>query len=118
MAVSATQAHAQAMSPMRGEVKSFTDEFVVRVFPANPYPHRIRVEVKVYDETFAPVPARVAPGEVMLAPEDNRGVLVVVPFEGRTERKVRICTESIPFTNTPTRLRTQVCGRFIAYRLG
>ncbi|MDX2290510.1 MAG: hypothetical protein NW217_17045 [Hyphomicrobiaceae bacterium] len=105
------------MTPMRGQVKSFTDQFVVRVFPGNPYKHRIKVDVKVYDETFAPIDAKVAPAATTLAPEDNRGVLVVVPFEGRRERKVRICTESIPFNTQATRLRTQVCGRFIAYRL-
>lgn len=113
------EAAAQAMTPMRGEVKSFADRFAIRVFPQNPYKHRIKVEVRVYDETFAPIPtAAVAPAEMMLAPEDNRGVMVVVPFDGLRERRVRVCTESVPFANTlSSRVRTQVCGRFIAYRL-
>ena len=102
---------------MRGEVRSFTDQFAIRVFPANPYPRRIQVEVKVYDENFAPINAAVMPQAVMLAPEDNRSVMVLVPFEGKTERRVRICAESIPFENKSTRLRTQVCGRFLATRV-
>ncbi len=113
----ATPSNAQAMTPMRGEVKSFSDKFALRVFPANPYPHRIRVEVRVYDETFAPIAATVMPQAAMLAPQDNRSFMVVVPFEGKTERRVRICTEAVPFTDQTTRLRTQVCGRFIAYKM-
>ena len=110
-------AAAQALTPMRGEVKSFTDQFALRVFPANPYPHRIKVEIHVYDENFAPVNAAVMPPVALLAPEDNRSVLVMVPFEGKTERRVRVCAESIPFEDKSTRLRTQVCGRFLAQRV-
>lgn len=118
VSASAAPAHAQAMTPMRGEVKSFTDKFALRVFPANPYPHRIQVEVKVYDETFAPIPtAQVMPATTTLAPQDNRSVMVMVPFDGQTERRVRVCTESVPYTDKSARVRTQVCGRFIATRV-
>ena len=55
------------MSPMRGEVMSFTDSFAVRVFPSNPYEQRIKVLVRVYDQNFYPVDARVTPAEFMLA---------------------------------------------------
>jgi hypothetical protein len=44
-------------------------------------------------------------------------VLVVVPFEGKPDRRVRVCAESVPFANQPTRIRTQVCGRFLARRV-
>lgn len=115
--ISSTSASAQAITPMRGEVKSTTDQFAIRVYPTNPYQHRIRVEVNVYDENFQPVSAQVGPAVATLAPNDMRSVLVIVPFEGRTERKIRICAESIPFTNQPTKIRTQVCGRFFAQRL-
>ena len=110
-------AAAQSLTPMRGEVRSTTDQFAIRVFPANPYKHRISVEIKVYDETFAPIRASVMPAIAVMAPEDNRGVLVLVPFEGRPERRVRICAESIAFEDSSTRLRTQVCGRFLAHRV-
>ncbi len=111
-------AAAQALTPMRGEVRSFTDQFAVRVFPANPYGHRIRIDVHVYDETFAPVQeAQVLPPSATLAPGDSRSVYIVVPFEGHSERKVRICAESVPFGHAATLLRTQVCGRFLATRV-
>jgi hypothetical protein len=107
---------AQSMSPMRGEVTSFTDAFAVRVFPANPYERPIGVDVRVYDQDFAPVAASVMPGSFTLAAGASRSVLVVVPFAGASVRKIRICTESVPFPDNQTRIRAQICGKFIASR--
>ncbi len=109
-------ASAQSMSPMRGEVTSFGDAFAVRVFPANPYGHRIKVSVRVYDQNFNAVPARIAPADFMLGAEASRPVLVMVPFEGSSERKVRICTESVPFPGEQTQIKAQICGRFLGQR--
>ena len=106
----------QSMSPMRGVVTSFTDVFAVRVHPANPYGHRIRVEVRVYDQDFAPVAARITPSSFMLGGQASRPVLVIVPFEGATSRKVRICTESVPFPDQQTQIKAQICGKFLARR--
>ncbi|PZV33712.1 hypothetical protein [Mesorhizobium kowhaii] len=107
---------AQSMSPMRGEVNSFTDAFAVRVFPANPYDQKIRVEIHVYDQDFQPVEARISPSVFQLASQASRPVLVVVPFAGAAERKVRICTESIPFPNQQTQIKAQICGKFFGHR--
>ena len=101
------------MSPMRGEVMSFTDSFAVRVFPSNPYEQRIKVLVRVYDQDFYPVAARVTPAVFTLAGNGSRSVLVIVPFEGDAQRKVRICTESVPFPNEQTQIRAQICGKFL-----
>jgi len=109
-------AAAQSMSPMRGEITSFTDAFAVRVHPANPYDHRIRVDVRVYDQEFRPVAAQVLPGSFTLGAQASRSVLVVVPFEGAASRKVRICTESVPFPDNQTQIRAQICGKFLATR--
>ncbi|QPC90889.1 hypothetical protein GA829_10020 [Mesorhizobium sp. INR15] len=106
---------AQSMSPMRGEVNSFTNAFAVRVFPANPYDKKIKVEVHVYDQDFQPVNARISPNVFQLAGQASRPVLVVVPFDGATDRKVRICTESIPFPNEQTQIRAQICGKFFGH---
>jgi hypothetical protein len=113
----AQPAAAQSMTPMRGEVKSFTDRFAVRVFPGNPYPKRMQFEVKVYDQDFFPVEASVTPSRITIAGGETRAVTVVVPFEGKSSRRVRICTEAIPYTGKTTRIRTQVCGKFLARRL-
>ncbi|GLS29847.1 hypothetical protein SAMN04488498_110113 [Mesorhizobium albiziae] len=113
VSISGTAAFAQSMSPMRGEVASFTDAFAVRVFPANPYEHRIKVEIRVYDQDFRPVQARVAPSDFMLGGQASRPVLVVVPFDGAATRKVRICTESVPFPGEQTQIKAQICGKFL-----
>lgn len=110
-------ASAQSLTPMRGEVTSFSDVFAVRVFPSNPYPQRIRMEVRVYDQEFRPVEAQVSPAAFMLGSEASRPVTVVVPFDGAERRKVRICVESVPFPNQQTQIRAQICGRFLGQRL-
>lgn len=107
----------QSMSPMRGVVTSFTDAFAVRVYPANPYGHRIRVEVRVYDQDFAPVAAQIQPPVFMLGGQASRPVLVIVSFEGAASRKVRICTESVPFPGQQTQIKAQICGKFLARRM-
>ncbi|MEP1208840.1 MAG: hypothetical protein ABJM29_14165 [Rhizobiaceae bacterium] len=122
LAVSALpeRAAAQAMSPMRGQVKSFTDFFALRVYPANPYSHRVRMEVKVYDQDFRPVRARVSPSQFTLGGRLARPVSVIVPFAGTKNRKVRVCTEAIPFPTqqkSATTIRAQVCGKFLGVRV-
>jgi hypothetical protein len=106
----------QSMSPMRGQIASFDDAFAVRVFPANPYGHRIRIAVRVYDQEFRPVAARIAPNDFMLGADASRPVLVVVPFDGAATRKVRICTESVPFPGEQTQIKAQICGKFLGQR--
>ena len=115
--LAALPALGQSMSPMRGVVTAYADVFAVRVYPSNPYGHRIRVEVRVYDQEFQPVRARVTPSSFMLGAEASRPVLVVVPFEGAASRKVRICTESVPFPDQQTQIRAQICGKFLARRM-
>ncbi|KQT53171.1 hypothetical protein ASG43_19120 [Aureimonas sp. Leaf454] len=116
LAATTGTAGAQSMSPMRGVVDSFTEGFALRVYPSNPYDQRIRVEIKVYDQDFHEVRADVRPADFTLAAGASRKVTVVVPFAGVADRKVRVCTESIPFPNQQTQIRTQVCGKFLGRR--
>ncbi|WP_322098552.1 hypothetical protein [Nitratireductor rhodophyticola] len=108
---------AQSMTPMRGKISSFGDTFTVRVFPYNPYPHKIRMAVKAYDQDFRPIEAHVFPSETMVGSRTSRSVLVSVGFNNKKVRRVRICAESIPFPGRGTNIKAQVCGRFIAYRI-
>lgn len=112
----AAPAGAQSMTPMIGKVRSIDDAFAVRVFPKNPYRHRIRVQVRAYDHKFRPVRALISPSSFTLGGGNSRPVVVQVPFNGAKRRKVRICTESIPFPNQKVALRAQICGRFLAER--
>jgi hypothetical protein len=111
-------AQGQAMSPMRAEVQSFTDSFALRVYPANPYEHRIRIEVKVYDQDFREVrDAVVSPAVFTLGARFARPVTVMVPFDGELNRKVRVCTEAVPFPGQTSRIKAQVCGKYLGKRI-
>ena len=116
LSVLPTVADAQALSPMRGTVKSFTDAFAVRVFPANPYSHRIRIEIKVYDQDFHLVKARVSPPIFTLGGNTSRPVNVLIPFDGASERKIRVCAESVPFPGKTSNIKAQICGKFLGQR--
>lgn len=108
---------AQSLVPMRGEVRSVTDAFAVRVYPSNPYKRPIRVEIHVYDQDFVPITnARISISSMMLASDASRPVIVAIPFSGQDERKVRICAESIPFPETQAKMRSQICGKFLGTR--
>ena len=114
--VLAGAARAQSLEPMRGEITSFTDRFAVRVYPGNPYPTSIRMDVRVYDAEYRPIRAFVAPAAAVIGSKQQRRVLVIVPFDGAAEREVRICAEATPVETGQTRIRAQTCGRFVATR--
>jgi hypothetical protein len=117
LALMPTAAMAQALSPMRGQVRSYSENFAIRVFPANPYKKRIRVEMKVYDQDFNPVSdARISPAEFTLGGGAQRPVNVLIPFNGAKERKVRVCVESIPFPGTTSNIKAQICGKFLGQK--
>ena len=116
LALTPSLASAQALSPMRGKIKSYTDNFAVRVFPANPYEHRIRIEVKVYDQDFNPADAKISPSVFTLGGRLARPVNVLIPFDGATERKVRVCAESLPLPGKTSNIKAQICGKFLGQR--
>lgn len=110
--------HAQSMVPMSKDIKAFSDVFAVRVTPINTYTKPINVVVRVYDLDNRVIKARVTPRNLRLPAKGSRRVLVEVPFEGAKRKRVRICTESIPFPqNRGTQIRTRICGVFNAQRL-
>ena len=116
LAISAGAGHAQSLTPVMGRVTTSQDMFQLRVKPRNTYSRRMRMEVKVYDAKFRPVRALISPWRFGIAAGGTRDVRIKVPFNGRKTRKVRVCVEALPFSNTNQQIRTQVCGRFIATR--
>ena len=116
LAISAGASHAQSLTPVMARVEATGDMFQLRVKPRNTYSRRMRMEVKVYDAKFRPVRALVSPWRFGIAAGGTRDVRIMVPFNGRTKRKVRVCVEAMPYTDTNQQIRTQVCGRFIASR--
>ncbi|MEO1745949.1 MAG: hypothetical protein AAFR13_05395 [Pseudomonadota bacterium] len=111
-------ASAQSLSPMRGKVQSFTESFAVQVFPANPYSHRIRLEMHAYDQNFRRLRnVRFTANNFTLGAGDSRAVTAVVPFDGDKVKRVRICTEGIPFPGqASSNIKAQICGKFIGER--
>ena len=109
-------ASAQALSPMRGEVRSFADEFVLRVRTHNPKGERMAVAMRAYDHRFEPIRARFSRSSFMLGGEASRTVTVIVPFEGVRERFVRVCAETIALRTSSHSVRTRVCGKYRALR--
>lgn len=104
---------AQSVTPMRNEVKSFSDKFAVRIAVGNPYPTRVTFNVRAYDAEFRPIDAVISPGVLHIAANDSRNVTIVVPFAGGAERKIRICAEGLFGADNTSKVRTQVCGRFL-----
>lgn len=118
MIATATGAAAQSVSPMRGIVKSFADQFAVRLTVGNPYTKAVNFDVRVYDENFAPVNAVVYPSSMRVGAGDTRQATIRVSFNGQTQRKVRVCAEGLFGKEQTNLVRTQVCGRFLGLRLG
>ena len=110
-------ARAQSLEPMRGDIKSFAEKFALQVYPGNPYNHPIKLDLRVYDQDFKPIEATVFPSSFVIGAQEKRRVLVIVPFSGKADRKVKVCVESIPDPNSITRIRTQICGSFVAHNL-
>ena len=110
------QGNAQSIDPMLGKIATSRDFFSVRVKPGNPYKKRMKMFVGVYDHEFRPIKAYVTPQNFLVRAMDTRTVLVKIPFEGRTSRKIRICAETYPFGARTGSMRTRVCGKFLGIR--
>lgn len=111
------EAASQSLSPMRGRVASYSDEFALKVFPRNVYSKSVEFEVHAYDQDFLPIEATIWPKRFSLAAGSVRPVTVVIPFGEASERKVRVCAESVPFPTQTAQIKTRICGRFLAQRL-
>ena len=109
---------AQSVTPMRGEARSFAEDFAIRIVVGNPYQNKQMFAVRVYDDKFYPVEAQVTYSEVTIPASGSKSVVVVVPFEGMTTRRVRVCAEGMFGKENEQRLRTQVCGKYQGTRVG
>lgn len=116
LATAVSGVRAQSMSPMRGVITSHGNEFALKVHPRNVYRHRILMEVRAYDQEFRPIPALIWPNQFWLGADSARPVTVLIPFDGLSERRVRVCAESVPFRQKQGQVRAQICGKFLARR--
>ena len=109
-------ASAQALTPMRGQVTSFGEEFALRVVARNPFPGRLGVVMRAYDHEFRPISARFSRSRFVLGGGKVRRVTALIPFEGRPVRFVRVCAEAVAVRDETQNIRTRVCGKFRAQR--
>ncbi len=109
---------AQSVTPMRGEPRSVAENFAIRILVGNPYPQKQTFAVRVYDDKFFPVDANISLSELTIPGLGSRSVVVVVPFGGMAKRRIRICAEAIFGTDGGSKLRTQVCGKYLATHVG
>ena len=112
------QANAQSLSPMRAEIKSFSNHFAIRLYPGNSESTSREMMMRLYDEDYRPIEGQLLPQNFTLAAKSQRQVLAIIPFDGQENRKVRICIETVHPTDQTgaSRIRTQVCGTYQARR--
>lgn len=113
-------AASQSMYPLERFIKATSDVFALHVTAVNAGTRKQgRLQVRVYDTKFRLIKARVTPRTMILSGNGSRRVLVEVPFEGKKRRKIIVCTEKQATEKRgQVNIRTRVCGRFYAQRLG
>ena len=107
---------AQAITPMRGQVSAFGEEFALRVVARNPFPGSMGIEMRAYDHAFRPIEARFSRGSFVLGTGKTRRVTALIPFDGHAVRFVRVCAEAVALRAATQNIRTRVCGKFRAQR--
>jgi len=113
-------AASQSMYPLERFIRATNDVFALHVTAVNAGTRKQgRLQVRVYDTKFRLIKARVTPRTMILPGNGSRRVLVEVPFEGKRRRKIIVCTErQAAEKRGQVTIRTRVCGRFYALRLG
>ena len=119
------QTLSQTMGPMTQKIVSSTDRFSVRIYTSNPYPKDMRLRIRAYDQDYKLIKAHISNRDFILPVGGKEDVLVTIPFEGKNEKRVRICAARIPIKqNSKTeilktkstnsmKIRTRVCGRYL-----
>ena len=91
--------------PLRASVTAVGRVAGLRLSGANTgnAPRRFRLEA--FNADFSPAPAIAMPGPIVLAPGQRRSLVISVPVEPGTDRRVRICA-------TDGR-DIRICGKYI-----
>lgn len=91
--------------PLRASVTAVGRVAGLRLSAANTgsAPRRLRLEA--FNADFSPAPAIAMPGTIVLAPGQRRALVISVPVEPGTDRRLRICaTDGRHF---------RICGKYI-----
>ena len=112
------QAAAQALSPMTGQVRTYTDRFALQLKAFNPYATGQRFRVTFYDESGAAVNDVRSAAPVIYVPPGEEASFYV--WGASTQRRqIHICVTSPYFLNgVGAQMRGEVCGKYDIVRLG
>lgn len=109
----ASQAAAQSLSPMKGNVVTFAEKGAVRLKLRNPYYDARRFTVDAFTLEGKPLAdILLSTRALSLAPGAETSVLVVAPLEGQPQRSIYVCATSMPYYSRGNGLRGQVCGKY------
>ena len=111
-------AQAQTVAPMTAAVGAYGEQFLVRLNVRNPYPDTRDFTLAAFDEAGGPISVWSSAPAFRLAAGKGRMLAVSAPFEGRPNRRIVLCVETVAGETETGRLLTQVCSTVQAERLG
>ncbi|MEX6632924.1 hypothetical protein [Hyphococcus lacteus] len=111
-------AMSQALSPMNGEVKTYTDVFALQLKALNPYDSAQQFSVRILDDQGAPVKdVQMARSILNLPPSATNAFYIWGKVAA--ERRIMVCLTSPYFSNgVGAQIRGEVCGKYHITRLG
>ena len=109
---------AQALTPMSGEVKTYTQTFALQLKAFNPYGTAQKFSIKVLDENGADAPEIEITAPHMSLPPHETGAFYVWGDAG-AHKQITVCvTSQYVFNGVGAQIRGEVCGKYDITRLG
>jgi hypothetical protein len=105
-------AWAQALSPMKGDVTTYTDRFALNLKAYNPYATAQRFTVRILNEDRGPARGVTATTPVIVVPPGEAAGFYVWG-ESPGDRRILVCLMSDYFaTGEGAKMRGEVCGKY------
>ncbi|WP_411819148.1 hypothetical protein ABFZ85_09165 [Hyphococcus formosus] len=109
--------YGQALSPMNGNIKTYTDVFAIQLQALNPYDTAQTFSVTLSDGEGNPATDIELSSRVLQIPPNGARSFFVWGLVNK-ERRVMVCLTSAYFTNgVGAQIRGEVCGKYQVSRL-
>lgn len=103
-------ANAQALTPMRDEIATYTDRFALRLEAINPYDTPQQFSIAVYDKDFEPTVAVALSKEIIVPPGERASFLVLGSAH---HDQIYVCVGASPMRGRAgAQIRGEVCGKY------
>lgn len=109
---------AQALTPMSGSVKTYTDLFALQLKAFNPYDSAQKFTIAVFNESGVAIDDIQITAPAMSLPPHETGSFYVWGDASAYERIVVCLTSAFFSTGAGAQLRGEVCGKYEIIRLG